>query len=156
MKELQNLDTNLNKMEKVVSKGYTLKVTSWENDGDNYRTKFIHSESKEEIEALCRICDLASRKITHTPGGIGNEMDEEKVTRIAVDFFEKDENKFSLTHVKDQSKLSDDEYFDLLTDYTQLLFGSSEYYICRVCEEYTVTYSPEDIYVDLIEHKRYR
>lgn len=29
MKELDTLDTNLNKMEKVVQKGYTLKVTSW-------------------------------------------------------------------------------------------------------------------------------
>ena len=27
-------------MKTVVKKGYTLEVTSWENDGDNYRTEF--------------------------------------------------------------------------------------------------------------------
>lgn len=145
---MKELDTNLNKMEKVVQKGYTLKVTSWENDGDNYRTKFIHSESKEKIEALCRICDLASRKITYTSGGIGNEMDYEKVTTIAIRFFEKEENKILLDSEFDAE--CDDEYFDYLTDYTCKLFGSSEYYICRVCEEYTVTYSADDFYVDLV------
>lgn len=150
---MKELDTDLNKMEKVVQKGYTLKVTSWENDADNYRTKFIYSESKEKIKALCGICDLASRKITHTPGGIGNEMNEEKVTRIAVEFFGKEENKIL---IDPNFEYSEEDYYDRLVEYTGELFGYSEYYICRVCEEYTVTYSAEDVYVDLIEHKKYR
>ena len=35
-------------MVKVVNKGYTLSVTSWENDGDNYKTESKTFDTKEE------------------------------------------------------------------------------------------------------------
>lgn len=140
-------------MEKVINKGYTMKIVSWENDGDNYRTKFYSSDSKEVIDALCRICDLASRKITHTSQGIGNEMDDGKVSRIAEEFFELPENKILLDP---EFEYTEEDYYEHLTEYCYELFGGSEFYICRVCEEYTVTYSEEDIYVQLVEQKKYR
>jgi hypothetical protein len=64
---------------KVVSKGYTLEVESWENDGDNYRTKSksMTFDSIEEAEAVKHMCEELFSCSGDGDGGIGHLMDDE-------------------------------------------------------------------------------
>lgn len=61
---------------KFVSKGYTLGVVSWENDGDNCRTQHLTVETKEEALAVKHLCEnLFQSNYDHLT--IGNKMDDE-------------------------------------------------------------------------------
>ncbi len=42
---------------KIASKGYTLYVSSWENDGDNYQNKTVTVETEEEARKIVFICN---------------------------------------------------------------------------------------------------
>ena len=61
----------------VFEKGYTLEVTSWENDGDNYRTKSHHMETKEEAEEVRKMCKEIFIGCHNGENGIGNLMEDE-------------------------------------------------------------------------------
>jgi hypothetical protein len=60
----------------VAKEGYTLEVVSWENDGDNYKTKTYSDESLDKIKALQKLCEMSSSETTHK-GGLGNAMEDE-------------------------------------------------------------------------------
>lgn len=63
---------------RIVRKGYTVEVVSWENDGDNYRTKSKTYKTKEEAVAVKHMCDhLLRSKNDNTYEGIGNLMDDD-------------------------------------------------------------------------------
>jgi len=143
-------------MKKVINKGYTLTVTSWENDADNYNTKSVTVESKEKAKALYDLMQLCKSKNNQPKGVIrlGNTGDSgfnKEQINLLYNFFK--ENPILL-----EEKLEDIEE-DELKDYIQDLFyrvengllGSSEWYACRVMESCIVTYSPEDIYTEEIK-----
>jgi hypothetical protein len=63
---------------KVVSAGYTVEVTSWENDGDNYRTKSAVYSTKEEALAVKHMCEVLFDCTDYDNGsGLGNLMEDE-------------------------------------------------------------------------------
>jgi hypothetical protein len=74
---------------KVISKGYTLEVTSWENDGDNYCTKMNTYNTKEEAIAVRRLCNIVFVSCNNGDGGIGNLNDGEEgcVNALILNFF---------------------------------------------------------------------
>jgi hypothetical protein len=119
--------------ELVIEKGYTLTVTSWENDGDNYRTESMTVETLEEARRIYRVCNELFKS---DEGGVGNSMDGE--SEEAIEEYIENNPELNLT---------EEEIRDLSYD----LMGSSEYYDYRVCESVSVTYSPEDIYLEKIE-----
>ena len=119
--------------ELVIEKGYTLTVTSWENDGDNYRTESMTVETLEEARKIHKIC---TELFKSDEGGVGNSMDGE--SEEAIEEYIENNPELNLT---------EGEIRDLSYD----LMGSSEYYDYRVCESVSVTYSPEDIYLEKIE-----
>ena len=41
----------------VLPAGYTITVTSWENDADNYNTKQYNTLDKDEAQAICALLD---------------------------------------------------------------------------------------------------
>ena len=59
-------------MKKVINKGYTITVVSWENDGDNYKTKSITVETIEEARVIHKIC-----KELFMLYDVGNSMNNE-------------------------------------------------------------------------------
>lgn len=61
---------------KVISKGYTVEVTSWENDGDNYRTKTCTYETLEEASAVKHMCDNLFQAC-YDEETVGNKMWDE-------------------------------------------------------------------------------
>jgi hypothetical protein len=118
---------------KVINKGYTLTVTSWENDGDNYKTKSKTVETSEEALKINKICKELFVSCNNGEGGIGNSMEnEEKETLLNYI----DNNPFmTLTE-------------DYINNLAYELMGGSEYYDYRVFESCVITYSPEDVYVE--------
>jgi len=64
-------------MDKVIMKtGHTLEVTSWENDGDNYRTLSLHCKSIDEVYALEHMFKTIFISSNNGDDGIGNMMDD--------------------------------------------------------------------------------
>jgi hypothetical protein len=122
--------------ELVIEKGYTLEVTSWENDGDYYNTESMTVETLEEARRIYRVCTELFKSCNKGEGGIGNSMSGE-----CEDVIEE--------YIKDNPELNLDE--DTISNLAYELMGSSEYYDYRVCESVSVTYSPEDIYLEKIE-----
>jgi hypothetical protein len=122
--------------ELVIEKGYTLTVTSWENDGDNYRTESMTVETLEEARRIYRVCTELFKSCNKSECGIGNSMSGE-----CEDVIEE--------YIKDNPELNLDE--DTISNLAYELMGSSEYYDYRVCESVSVTYSPKDIYLETIE-----
>jgi hypothetical protein len=120
--------------ELVIEKGYTIEVTSWENDGDNYNTESMTVETLEEARRIYRVCNELFK--SDDEGGVGNSMSGES-EEVIEEYIENNP----------ELKLTEGEIRDLSYD----LMGSSEYYDYRVCESVSVTYSPEDIYLEKIE-----
>jgi hypothetical protein len=74
---------------KVVSKGYTFEVTSWENDGDNYQTHSATFKTKKELSLVKTMCEDLFTSSSNGGKGIGNlDLEEFKsaVTTI-IDYF---------------------------------------------------------------------
>lgn len=135
---------------KVIQKGYTIKVISWENDGDFYNTKFYNTDSLEKAKAIVELCKTLFRSANNVEGGIGNttvydEDDYEKVFEIVIPFMK---NHPEL--LKDKTIVSDEDLYEICMDYAFELMGSSEFYVTRVCQSVEVTYSPLDIEVEEI------
>ena len=131
----------------LVKKGYTLSVTSWENDADNYQT---HSETFETKEIALRVleaCQMCRSKHNNPQGvfGLGNMLDEPLdggQEDMIVDYI----TKYNIT-----SEYDEDDLEDLAMDLTHGLLGSSEYYKFRVFESAELFYSNTDITIDLLE-----
>jgi len=119
--------------ELIIQKGYTLTVTSWENDGDNYKTESINVNTIEKAKRIHKICT----ELFHSEdGGIGNSMGGE-CEEVIKEYIE---NNPELNLTKDE-----------IEELSYELMGGSEYYDHRVYESVIVTYSPEDIYLEKIE-----
>lgn len=127
---------------KIIKKGYTLEVTSWENDADNYRTIKYTTEDKELAKELVDLCEKVFVSINNGAGGIGNACDREKnqVKAILIPYMKKRPKLYEKEVIKD-----DDHLYDIGIEWAYELMGGSEWYICRVMESVTVTYSDKDI-----------
>lgn len=136
------MDTTL-----VVEKGYTIKVVSWENDGDNYNTitKTVATieEAKAHFNLLNVDSDLVHQTLKYRDIRIGNsrvikEKAKEKVFYLMVE----------------NGLASDDEDLDIVYNRFSEVYnnycGYSEDYIHRVVDAVSITYSPEDIYLENI------
>lgn len=133
---------------KIINKGYTLSVTSWENDGDNGKTLSKTYESKELAIAVASMCKILFASSNNKEGGIGNMMaeDEEEASEVILPYM-----KASPELYPDKENPSDEELIQICMKYNYALMGGSEWYYSRVFENATLTYSPEDIYLETIQ-----
>jgi len=123
----------------VVNKGYTITVTSWENDGDLYNTKSITLDTLEDTKDYYELLEFSKQ--------FGNQCDiDEGDSELMKEFFENHPNILCGNKYKDA-----DDYVDAFSDVIDNMLGNSEYYICRVIEKIVITYSPEDIYIEEIK-----
>ena len=122
-------------MKKVINKGYTITVVSWENDGDNYNTKSKTVETKEEAAKINKICKELFVSCNNGEGGIGNSMDDEEKETL-------------LNYIDNNPSMTLTEGY--INNLAYELMGRSEYYDYRVCESVTITYSLEDVYLEEI------
>lgn len=119
--------------EKVVSKGYTFKVKSYENDGDNYATNFYTVESLEEAKLINHICKNLFPEVGNTMDGESDEIVEQYV-----------EDNFNLFD-------SIESPIDFINNLSHKLLGYSDYYDFRVINDFKILYSDVDIFVEQIE-----
>jgi len=124
---------------KIVEKGYTLTVVSWENDADNYQTNTMVVQTEEEARKIAKLCKELFISCNNGYGGIGNTCDGEEDEAIeTIDEYIENNPELGLTR-------------DEIIEINYELCGSSEFYIHRVCQSIKITYSPEDIYIYLEE-----
>lgn len=143
-------------MKRVINKGYTITVVSWENDGDNYNTKSINVPSKELAKAYYELMQLCTSKNNNPKEGVrlGNTYEEfsGKQIKLIKEFLSS--NPILIEFVSSVSEtISDEDFVNVFWELTQDLLGSSEDYVCRVMSSCEVTYSPEDIYLETITFK---
>jgi len=128
--------------ELILKKGYTIKVVSWEDDGDNYKTQEVNTQSIEDLKYFIDICDFCSE--TDNGTSIANEYSyspNDKQREAIINLL----NKHNITIDKDYEDL------DVFFAQAQALLGYSEYYLTRVCDSYTVVHSDVDIYAKKVD-----
>ena len=136
---------------KVINKGYTLTVTSWENDGDNYNTLSVTVDSKERALALQGLVKLSDFSTSHTERGLGNACEWESYHEDLVKDYLINNPVIMPKSWTPINFEDEDDWKDAYNELTYDLLGSSEWYISRVHESSYITYSPEDIYVEEIK-----
>lgn len=129
---------------KVVAKGYTLEVVSWENDGDYYKTIRKTVQTREEAKRIKHFLLPLFTSANGKRGGIGNTSSGEGEKKI-LQYYKKNKKLFPELEGNDE-----DNALDYFTDLAIEMLGSSEWYTYRVCESVTITYSSKDIYVDKV------
>jgi hypothetical protein len=137
----------------LLKKGYTVKITSWENDGDHHHTEEYHTEDLEFTKALVRVCRELFCSSNNGKKGLGNLCDGEttKYTDIAESYFENNPNLWEILFPDDPFEAVDeDDLYDMVTELSYDCVGASEFYLCRVCEKVEVLFTPEDLEVEII------
>jgi len=134
-----------------INKGYTLTVTSWENDADNYKTISKTVQTLEEAKVWFEMMQLCKSKnnqpkdvimLGNTYGGFNTKQEE-----VAKDFI-KEYHKILLPD--DNIEDNEDNLADWFCDLAGELLGYGEDYACRVMESCVVTYSPIDVIPEII------
>ena len=135
----------------IIEKGYRIEVTSWENDGDDYRT-IVHTVSTiEDVMFIKMILSQSTSKYDGVENilNIGNAMEDEYETyEEPIISFMKTITNFSIF---DPKKLNDKELFNKFMDVISRYLGVSEYYFSRVLEKITVYYSDVDVFLKEVE-----
>lgn len=129
---------------KVISKGHTLEVSSYVNDGDDYKTNSLTFESKEKAIAVHQLCKNVF--ISRYKGGIGNSDEDERFDELIIGYMRENPNLYL-----DNSNPSDEDLINICMRFNYDLLGSSEGYYSRVFESAKLYYSKEDVYLDEIE-----
>ena len=131
----------------IAKKGYTVEVTSWENDGDNYRTQSKTYDSKELAVAVAKMCKTIFVSENNGAGGIGNcTSDGKKHDKLIINYMKANPILSASKKIKE-----DDDLIDICMDYNYSLMGGSEYYYSRVCEKVTIFYCSADVEMESIK-----
>lgn len=137
-------------MKVLYKAGYLIRVTSWENDGDNYKTKEIQVADELKAKAIVKFVNLFGRSCS-SYNDISNlfepdEQETNKVTKVLCDFYEAHNQHFDLdldgtaNEKEEQITISD---FFLELAYILGLSGGD--YYTRYCEKVEVFYFPHDV-----------
>lgn len=59
-------------MNKVIEKGYLVEVTTWENDGDSYKTESVSVDSELQVKEILAVLQRFGSTNTHKKGYFGN------------------------------------------------------------------------------------
>lgn len=114
-------------------RGYMLRVTTWENDADNYQTEELSGLNEEEVNFIIKFTDLF--RTSGWQGGLGNLGNlcwgEEETLKSGIDAFI-EENGWSCSK----------DYDGVLSD---LGIAGYEHFISRVVESVKVYYIPERV-----------
>lgn len=139
----------------VIKAGYRITVTSWENDGGNYKTitkdGFDEGETKLIVD-LMKLLDSENRN----PECFGNMYDP---SDAELEKFEEALQKLFNKHNIDYMDDTDHEYADEspATDYAMEVYidkftGCGEFFT-RVVESIKVEYIPQDIHIEDVSDK---
>lgn len=131
--------------------GYVIRVTSWENDADNYLTKEMHIAEKEKVDVLVEFVKLFTSSNNYKNRGIGNLCygEEHEYYGPFSDFYEKYMPWFC-EDVDLEGAENEDEEREIIAEHMiafayDLGLTGSEYYATRVLDKFEVVYFPQDV-----------
>lgn len=130
----------------IYKKGFLMKISSWENDGDICRTEELIVETLEEAKAIERMCDILFASDHGNGPGIANEYGEslESYKETITEFISNDEF----------FKKSDKDPIEIVEEVIEITIGMPlADYSCRVADGILIYEVKGDIYLDLIETK---
>lgn len=113
---------------------YKISFTSWENDGDDYRTKILFLNSEADVDFYKALGDLF-QSTNRTPQGMGNEEhDEEILQEILTDFLE--EHPHLSQGVRDawEQAIKEEDVYEKLCKEVLSNPVQYDYRFCRVVE----------------------
>jgi hypothetical protein len=133
--------------------GYQIRVTTWENDGDDYETNIISGLTYEDAKFYQELSNLfTSRNNPKLGGGMGNEDQDAEGLKIALEEVLENHPKISdnLKLEIEDAKSEDDAiyafFYEFLNDPVQYDYG-----FCRVAESFKVFYLPDAILIEYDE-----
>ncbi len=123
--------------------GLTLKVVSWENDGDYYKTMEISYDDLEKAKAMARMCRKLFKSSCNHSDAIGNS---DYADADIIEAFRQSDDYFKANYTE-QSFL--EFVCDNASDF--LGWGEEENISYRVCESATLYNIKEDVWLDKVE-----
>lgn len=143
-------------MHTLYTKGYLIRVTSWENDADNCKTVEMQVDTETEARTIVEFCALFS---TTNPKTIGNiydpewESEERKHAYSSILDFHKSHPGFMDvdTPAEDDAYSADDYVTEAYMDFAYDLGLRSSEFFTRVCESVEIFRIPADIIVEKME-----
>lgn len=123
--------------------GYTIRVSSWENDADNRRTVDFYIGEKEKVEVVVKFANLFRSKNSR-PAGIGNLFDNCEAYGTLTEFYEENMPWFC-EDIDLEGIVDEDEEAEIIGDCMlefayELGLSGSEYFATRVLEKLQVLY----------------
>jgi hypothetical protein len=134
----------------IIPAGYRVTITSWENDGDNYKDKIHEGLTSARVEYILELCKLFKSGSNNGGKTFGN-MDEydsggfakaEKAVRKVLEKHRAVLNHCELANL--ESEEGDMEVCEVVNKF----IGSSEYYTFRVYQTAKVELIPHQIEID--------
>jgi len=148
-------------MKKVISAGYQLTVTSWENDADCYMTKSIDGLNQDMVQFYVDMCKLLESR-NSANRGFGNmydpsETEIDKYYEALYNVYMKHKSNViwpASWEIESVDETNVNEIGDMCHEMLLELFGyGAEGFYTRVLEKYEVLYFPIDIYADDVTEK---
>lgn len=121
----------------TIPKGYKLTVTTWENDGDNYKTEFLYGLSKEEVLFYVELCKTFDRN-THYELSNNYDLDDDQLKQY---------NQLIANLCEKHAATIEQYDIDVEDDLYNLSISSGEWMV-RVVEEFSVEFIPDDILIE--------
>lgn len=129
---------------KLYSKGFLVRVKTWENDADNYNTEEIQAETEEKARAIVELCKLFARSDDYKNRLCNlyspNKQERQRVYDALRQFHDSHPDFFDET--PDNPDYITDWYIDYLYD----LGVTSGEFFTRVVDKIEVLEFKEDIF----------
>ena len=126
--------------------GYHLYITTWENDGDNYKTASQWFDTIEDVKFLLDICKIFKKD------NIGNQYDKpdnfEETLLAEIAIVRDIHSKYTITI--DNYGLDLTNYDSLVDSFYDLHLFGGEYFFTRRYDSYKLEYYKEDVYCEMI------
>lgn len=141
----------------LYSKGYLIRIISWENDGDNYNTKELLLDTEQEARTVSALCNLlrSRHSVDHPSFGNMYEPSDSDIKEFAVAIAAvpgiKEFVKSVFPDIEEAQENPEcgfgymDSIMDILYD---LGLTGSEHYFTRVCDTVSVYRIPADVVVE--------
>lgn len=134
---------------KIIEAGFRFEIESWENDGDNYKTTIKTVKTQKEVFAIQELLYFVQ-----VGNDIGNTCEDfsNKQLNLIREFIDKNPLLFEKNLQSNRFDINyDDSLQELFNTVVSEYLGESQEFNCRCCEKYSITYSDEDVYCDIIK-----
>lgn len=141
-------------MEKVLyKKGYLIRITSWENDGDAYRTEEVNVDSEAEAKQIVEFARLFESKSRR--GKIGNIYDRAytEVVGVLSKFYKKYPDFIEKPDDEAEGYKEGEQLVEFMLERASGLGLTGNEFYTRVCQSVEVLYFAEDVICEDLTQK---